>query len=295
MGYWTYEKCLEEALKYSTKTEFKSNSSSAYGAARKNGWVDKICNHMTPIAKIRGFWTKERCFEVALLFKTKTEFSKKAPSAYDAAHRKGWLSDICKHMPSLIKHWTKKICKIEALKYQTKSVFRAKSNKAYNAAYRNGWLESICKHMTIEGNVYKRCIYAYEFEDNHVYVGLTCNIERRHLERMSSKKDAVKKYNDENPSVKYKRILLSKYVDVNIAVKLENKYLAKYIKKGWIPLNKAKTGSVGGIGYEKWSYEMCKEIALNCSSKKEFRKISKGAYIKAYKNKWLDEICNHML
>ena len=33
MGYWTKEKCAEEALKYKTRTEFKNNSYYALGRA----------------------------------------------------------------------------------------------------------------------------------------------------------------------------------------------------------------------------------------------------------------------
>ena len=43
---WTYDKCKEEALKYSSKIEFKSNCSSAYQVARVNNWLNDICSHM---------------------------------------------------------------------------------------------------------------------------------------------------------------------------------------------------------------------------------------------------------
>jgi hypothetical protein len=45
-GYWTFEKCREEALKYSSKKEFKENSQSSYLASIRNGWTDDICPHM---------------------------------------------------------------------------------------------------------------------------------------------------------------------------------------------------------------------------------------------------------
>lgn len=38
-GYWTYEKCYEEAKKYKTFNEFKRNESGAAYRARVNGWV----------------------------------------------------------------------------------------------------------------------------------------------------------------------------------------------------------------------------------------------------------------
>ena len=38
-GYWTKERCAEEALKYETKSEFQKNSGGAYRAALKHNWL----------------------------------------------------------------------------------------------------------------------------------------------------------------------------------------------------------------------------------------------------------------
>jgi len=45
-GYWTKEKCHEEALKYKYRNKFKINSRSAYTKAQKNKWLDEMCSHM---------------------------------------------------------------------------------------------------------------------------------------------------------------------------------------------------------------------------------------------------------
>jgi hypothetical protein len=42
-GYWTIDKVREEALKFSSRSEFKKKSSSAYSYALKNGWLDDVC------------------------------------------------------------------------------------------------------------------------------------------------------------------------------------------------------------------------------------------------------------
>ena len=59
-GYWTYEKCKEESLKYNTKKEFKDKAPGAVKASKKNGWYDKVCSHMI----VLGNKTK-RCIYVA--------------------------------------------------------------------------------------------------------------------------------------------------------------------------------------------------------------------------------------
>jgi len=50
-GYWTKERCAEEAKKHKTRTEFQRNSSGAYSAALENSWLDQICSHMEIKAK----------------------------------------------------------------------------------------------------------------------------------------------------------------------------------------------------------------------------------------------------
>lgn len=45
-NYWTFERCKEEALKYTMKKDFIKKSNSAYCKSWKEKWLDKICSHM---------------------------------------------------------------------------------------------------------------------------------------------------------------------------------------------------------------------------------------------------------
>jgi predicted GIY-YIG superfamily endonuclease len=45
--YWTQENCHEEALKYTSRSDFSKNSSSSYSKAHEMKWLDNICSHMT--------------------------------------------------------------------------------------------------------------------------------------------------------------------------------------------------------------------------------------------------------
>lgn len=47
-GYWNYEKCYQEALKYKSRWNFGKSCGSAYIAARKNKWLDILF----PIKKV---------------------------------------------------------------------------------------------------------------------------------------------------------------------------------------------------------------------------------------------------
>jgi abortive infection bacteriophage resistance protein len=68
----------------------------------------------------------------------------------------------------------------------------------------------------------------------------------------------------------------------------------KYKDLGWIILNKTKTGGIGG-DILKWTKEKCQEESLKYKIRSEFQKKSISAYCAAQRNKWLDEICSHMI
>jgi len=43
---WSKDKCLENALNYETKKDWRENSCGAYSAAKRNKWIDECCQHM---------------------------------------------------------------------------------------------------------------------------------------------------------------------------------------------------------------------------------------------------------
>ena len=146
---YTKEFCAEEAMKYQYRVDFKRNNSIIYNYAASHGWLEDICHHMTWITRKPHFWTKEKCINEALKYKSRKLFQKGSSGAYSAALDNGWLDEICSHMrrpaPSNY-YWTKERCKEEAAKYETLKDFR-KNSYAYNAALKNGWVAEICSHM----------------------------------------------------------------------------------------------------------------------------------------------------
>ena len=100
-GYWTFEKCKIEALKYTYKKDFAKYSRQAYTNACKNNWICEICTHMVEILKPSGYWTFEKCKIEALKYTNRSAFNKFSKSAYDKARLKKWLCDICNHMKPL--------------------------------------------------------------------------------------------------------------------------------------------------------------------------------------------------
>lgn len=191
------------------------------------------------------------------------------------------------------KYWTKEHCSEVALLCETKTEFKKKFVSAYNNAYEYGWLDELCSHMKPIGNIVKRLIYSYEFPDNYVYVGLTCNIQRRnrqHHNEISPVSDHIKKFN----LTPIKKILSNGYVDVIKAQNLENFWVTKYKDDGWNILNTRKTGGLGGNTIY-WNKTNCQKMALKCNTRKEFSLRFTSAYISSRKNNWLEEICSHMI
>jgi hypothetical protein len=107
--------------------------------------VKHKCGNIGSIGRL--IWTKDKCLEEAQKYKTRNNFKKGSPRAYDACRKKLWLDDVCSHMKPKPTIWTKERCTEEALKYESRSSFKANSSGAYSKARANGWLNDICKHM----------------------------------------------------------------------------------------------------------------------------------------------------
>jgi len=154
--------------------------------------------------------------------------------------------------------------------------------------------------MTETKNPRKRYIYAFEFIDNHAYVGLTYNINKRKNQHLniiynnSLKKSAVFDYICESNLIPEFKILTKEPINELDAVIMENYYISEYRKNNWILLNKMKGGGLGGNNII-WTYEKCKKEALKYNTRSEFNFNNASAYCSALKNNWLNDISSHML
>jgi predicted GIY-YIG superfamily endonuclease len=206
--------------------------------------------------------------------------------------KKGWLDEICGHMEydnvTPPNFWTKEKCMEIASRCKCRSDFQKLDYNAYRRAYENGWLDDICNHMVKIGNIYKRLVYIYEFTDNSIYVGLTCNSIRRLSEHLNinSKTSVYKHIKKTGLSPTY--IEVSEYIDSVEASELEKYYVDYYREKGFNILNRNDAGGLGG-GRIKWNYETCKIEASKYSNRTIFGKLKRRAYDKCIKEDWLDE------
>ena len=189
--------------------------------------------------------------------------------------------------------YSKDVCHEAALQCKYRSEFAKKFKGEYFAALRNGWLDEICSHMIVVGNHYKRCIYAYEFPDiegqNYVYVGLTDHIHQRDL--VHGCKGAVYTFCKKHIVERPKPIQLTEYIDKEEAKVQEGIQLAKYVSKGWIPLNRVKTGSLGGhLANDGFTFEECKARGQKYCKRSEWKREDYPTYYVASKQGWIDKI-----
>ena len=153
--------------------------------------------------------------------------------------------------------------------------------------------------MKYIGNLKKRLVYAYEFDDNSVYIGLTFNEESRkydHLQNKQRKNNSpVYKHMIKNcktlSNITYLKIT-NGYINADMAQKIEHNTIKKYKKLGWNILNKNQAGALGANNM-KWTKTKCIKDAKKYNTIISWRKNS-GAYQVAFKNKWLKICCKHM-
>jgi predicted GIY-YIG superfamily endonuclease len=296
---WNLENIQEIALKYKHKTNFKMNDNAAYIAARRLKILDKVSSHMIDLKKPANYWNNfEICRAEALKYNNMTDFRTKASACFENSEKNNWLSEITNHfiVKQKPKHyWNNfEICRIEALKYSNKIDLHNKASACYKSAYENNWLDIICSHMEIVGNYITRCIYVFEFNNNHAYIELTCNLNNRINQHLTNENNSsVFEYIKETnliPVIKQ----LTDYISVNEAKNMEKYYIEEYRKNGWNILNKVEGGSIGGK-YEYWTYKKCQDEISKYIYFNDFRKNSKDCYNAILRKKWLNELTNNLI
>ena len=244
-------------------------------------------------------FTYNECLEIAKKYSKRSEFKEKNRTCFNFSKKMGWYDEITKHIPtkSPKKRSYEEVLNAAKL-YKTRMEFKNNDMANYSYAVTHGWLDDVCSHMRAVGDMYKRCIYVYELPEKVCYVGLTFNIEARHLEHCNKKSlSSVRSYCEKNkidiPNPKQ----LTDYVNSDLASKLEGEYLEKYKNDGWKILNVSKTGALGG---KKHKYKttpitigLCKEKAMGCETPTEFQNKYRSLYRIMKEREWVKYVFSH--
>ena len=291
LGYWTKERCHEEALKYQTKRNFKINSGGAYYASKKNGWYNEICLHIKEKVKPHNYWTKKRCREESLKYNTRMEFCINSNVAYCKSLTMEWDGEICSHMIRLGNKENRCIyvyefsdnCAYVGLTYnliQRNNNRKLKKNDAVTKHIFETKLEPILKQLTEYIPTSKASLLENEYIEK--YRGNEWVI----LNRIKggtiggALKWNFKKCREE--ALKY---------NTRTDFKKGNGSAYKSAKRhGWFD----KICSHMIIKQKHWTIKEVKIEALKYSGRFDFYKHSMAAYTWAYRKKILNEICQHM-
>lgn len=259
-GYWTKKRCVKEAKKYKTRSEWHKNSSTSFVIARKNGWHHECVKHMQIKKMENGYWTIDKCIAISKKFSSKMEWKKNDSSSYHAASKNGWL-DICtRHIVSIGSnsgYWTKQKCLKEAKKYKILSHWSKSPGRgtiSYNVASKNGWLKECTKHM-------KKIT------------------EKRPIQFWKSKKNCIKE------AKKYK-------TRTEWLKKSKNCYIVAR-KYGWYS-ECVKHMQVKKMENGYWTKQKCLNEAKKYSTVKEWREKSSASYAYSVRKKWLKDISKNM-
>jgi hypothetical protein len=149
-GTWQiYENVKNEALKWSTKEEFRQNAPSAYGSALKHDWM-KDFTWFEQTRRDSSTLTYDVCLETAKTCKTLFQYRNEYPSEYTKSTHTGWINDftwlerILSKPETKVKHGTwisYDACYREAQKYRRYIDFARNAHGCYNSARRNGWID----------------------------------------------------------------------------------------------------------------------------------------------------------
>jgi hypothetical protein len=244
--------------------------------------------------KDKRSWTDDEIRIEALKYNTISDFRKYGKNAMDAAINHKIYDEVTAHMTRAYTEWTKDMVWKEALKYRTRSDFMKGNYAAYQAAHNKGWYDDVTSHMIRVGNLYKRLVYAYEFPDNSVYVGLTFDKEDRDYRHKTKEKSAVFQHIKKTGNQPIIKFISDDYIDAEDARNLEHCTIEKYRQEGWTILNKAKAGGLGGCA-KKWTKDEVIRLASVYDNPSEFRTKHSSAFNAAKRNGWLVDVTQHMV
>ena len=289
-GYWTYERCLEVAKKYDCQQAFVWNENAAYCALRHNKWIERLQQEMydkrkwrkPKETKPRGYWTLERCREMAMRCDSLADFKTLYGSVERKMRDKGWLQEVETEFYEKgiwegdIKHkrpngyWTYERCKESARQFSSIQFFRKNGMGAAHKVTAMGWGERLFKDLCNEGIWQKG-----ETTDGHKIYNFKAKNGYWVLNRCREAAMCCKSPMD-----------------------FRNKFTSaahKAINFGWYDIIRREMYDKGiWTEPKRWTEEEVAEIASNYKTRKEFEIGESGAYQWAEKNGLLDKVCRHM-
>ena len=237
-------------------------------------------------------WTKEKCQEEALKYKTRTKFSRRSSRAYEVARKNNWLNEMCSHMIRFGNKMFRCIyvyefsdnCAYVGLTYnlQKRNINRKlQNNDAVTKHISETKLIPELKQLTKYIPINEACILEIEYIEKYKYNGWqVLNKNKGGNTGTLEKKRTIEMCREE--ALRYNT--RSEFYHKN------NKVYTTAQRYGWLD----KICQHMEFQIHHWTIDECKKEALKYSSRCEFEKNNKNSYIWAIRHNVLDEICSHM-
>lgn len=239
-------------------------------------------------------WTIDKCREEAIKYNSKKEFmNSKSKNAYYAAHRHGFIDDICSHMKPL---GDRKRRGIYSFEFSDKSVYIGLTydfDKRYKE-HINSTRSQVYKHIE-ESKLFP------EFKILHNYITIDESID---MEGYYIEKYKIDGWNILNKSkhgaigtniIKWTydncKSEALKYKDRTSFMRLSSGAYKSCVINNWLD----DVCSHMIVKNVTWNYDLCKKEAVKYKTRNEFKRKSCGAYTFSYRNGLLDDICSHMI
>lgn len=237
-------------------------------------------------------WTKERCAERAIGYSTRTDFQRGCGAAYNSAHRRGWLDEICAHMQ-------------RPASAKSRVVYVIMS-KADNRCY-VGLTFKISRRIRDHKNYGRPEVKALLASPHEIIVSalgdreVAADVEARTVEMMrfmgrdvlnSAKAGGLggfkrkwTKKRLESEARKYTSLKEWRACNAGALEAARRQGILDEIT-GHMVAGRKKSGT--------WTKAACAAEAEKHSRKVDFMRSCGSAYTIAYRNGWLDDICGHM-
>lgn len=282
---FTNDELMEMARKYKTVADLTKNDHSLYTMLGKR----KLLPECTWLERKINSYTDAEILETAHKYEYLKDFKDENYNMWQSAYSR--KLDLSFLKLTVIK-WTVETALAEAAKYEYVSEFHAKGKGAFDYLYKKGLLDKCTFKKAV--NPYtdnlENVVYGYFFDEQKAcYIGRTCHLTDRDWEHRKRKSDTVFKFAKEHGVETPQYVILENGLSLAESSVKEGEWLEKYINDGWTALNKAKTGSIGGLG-KKYPKKTVFEHARQFEFTNDYKKAYPLEYAAAYRRGWTKEM-----
>ena len=280
---WDRQKTFEKALEFPTKVAFRSNAPGAYGYARKHGFLEEICAHMTDPKASFGV-----CVIEEFLTSTNVDFIKEKKFE-DLPNRYAFDFYLPSHNLIIEYHgpqheklaWganlKEKSAALKAIKMRDK--IKADFAKCSKIKLLVIWYREHQNEVDLKALIAKKLTVAIPSITLKIKKLSPSQLNKIWMNQISFEDCQLeaKKYQNR------KAFKAGSYRFYNIAR-----------REGW--LNDVCIHMKRPHSHNfKWDRKSTTQAANSCKSKAEFKKKFPGAYAAARKNEWYLDLCKHMV